>query len=719
MATLRDQVAQLIADGWSVVPIVAGRKNPNDPDWLTKTYAPDDFPEGSNVGVKCGAASGWRVDVDLDAPEAVQAGGHLLYNTGLVHGRAGKPASHWWYLTPGTVTSSYKDIDGSMLVELRSNGGQTVVPPSTHSSGEAVEWVRDGKPSAIAVGDLVHSVRSVAITALFARHWGTGGSRHMAAGHVAGFFLRLGFDAPTTIRMVKTIAQIAKDDEVTDRERMARDTAEKYARGEKVTGGPKLAECFTRGAELAARVYLWMEREGDDLLDTLNERHLVAEMGADTIVLTEREGESPDFLDFEAFRRRYYNQYVGKKRLGEWWLSHPQQRRAERIVFAPPPQKIGPNDYNLWRGFTVDPDPNPEPETRCAYFLAHLYRVICNGNYDHYNYVLNILALTVQRPGAPVEVAIVMRGHPRSGKGTFVELFGELFGQHYAQVDKQEHVTGRFNGQLSGKVVVFADEALWAGNKKDIGALRRLVTERTQMVERKYRDAVMESNSIHLFMATNEDWVWPVSFRERRGFVLDVEAKPFQEPDVDPDYFNNIRNEWANGGNAAFLAFCLQRHVPGNRMGPLPQTSGLLAQQKLSLEPLHQWWLECLTAGEIGPTGAGWPDFAAHHWLHQDYLRVTDEIGQSYRRMTAMQLSDAMQKLLPRKARRARRHCTLNMAKPGMTPLPVQDQRRGWDLPSLTDCRDAFDTLTGLKYNWPPTDETQPPLPEVETVDAY
>lgn len=703
----RDQVRQLIAAGWSVVPLVAGRKNPSDPGWQKKTYTTEDVPADANLGVKCGEPSGWRVDVDLDAAEAVRAGQALLYETGCIHGRAGKRASHWWYQCTGIPTSSYKDLDGTMLVEIRSTGGQTAVPPSRHASGDVVEWERDGAAAVLPPEELLRAVRAVAIAALFARHWPEG-SRHNGATHLAGFLLRVGFDGPWTARIIGCAAEIAGDDEVADRVRAAKDTAKKHANGGKTTGAPKLAEVFGRGDELAARVYQWIGREGDEILERLNARHFVAELGSDTVVGCEVEGAPTSFLDFDQFRRRYYAQKVGKQRLGEWWLSHPQQRRFRQVVFAPPPRKCHPEDYNTWKGFTVDPDPLPHPGQRCTRFLRHLCDVICDDQQSHFEYLLDILALTVQRPGVPTGVAVVMRGDPGAGKGTVVELFGSLFGIHYIQVDKQTHVTGRFNQHLSGKVVLFADEAVWAGNKQDLGALRRLVTERTLTIERKYLDAVAEPNCIHLWMATNEEWVWPASLRERRGFILDVSKHEFQTQ----DYFNRLYQEWENeGGAAAFLAFCLQRKVPHDRLGTLPITSALQDQQKLSLDPLYQWWLEKLMQGDMGD-GTGWPSFVSSYFLYQDYLVVTDQTGARQRRQTEMALADRLKNLLPISASKVRRRCTVNIARGG-TPQLVSMLKWGWLLPSLGECRRFFDHLTGGMYDWPQADETPAALPEV------
>src|SRR5690606_38514414 len=149
------------------------------PDWQRKTFTPDDFDAETNVGVKCGAPSGWRIDVDLDAPEAVRAGNLLLPQTDCIHGRAGKPASHHWFVCTGAKGAAFKDLDGTVLLEIRGTGHQTVIPPSIHSSGEPIAWVRDGAPLPIEEANLLRAVRATAIAALLARHW-PAGSRHVA-----------------------------------------------------------------------------------------------------------------------------------------------------------------------------------------------------------------------------------------------------------------------------------------------------------------------------------------------------------------------------------------------------------------------------------------------------------------------------------------------------------------------------------------------------------
>ena len=72
----RRAAAALIRRGVAVIPVPAGEKNPGRPGWealrITEEEIPDYWTNGQNVGLLCGEPSGWRVDVDLDADEAVR-----------------------------------------------------------------------------------------------------------------------------------------------------------------------------------------------------------------------------------------------------------------------------------------------------------------------------------------------------------------------------------------------------------------------------------------------------------------------------------------------------------------------------------------------------------------------------------------------------------------------------------------------------------------------
>src|SRR5919112_6517216 len=199
----RHAAAALIRRGVAVIPVPAGEKNPAREGWealrITEEEIPSYWTNGQNVGLLCGAPSGGRVDVDLDADEATKIAGRFLPPT-LTSGRESRRHSHWWYVSPDAESYDWKDTDGSKLVELRSTGRQTLVAPSTHPDGDEYLWHAETglKMAEIDAQELTRRLRELATATLIARHLppirsGTeGGGRYDYALALAGFLLRAG-----------------------------------------------------------------------------------------------------------------------------------------------------------------------------------------------------------------------------------------------------------------------------------------------------------------------------------------------------------------------------------------------------------------------------------------------------------------------------------------------------------------------------------------------
>lgn len=54
--------------------------------------------------------------------------------------------------------------------------------------------------------------------------------------------------------------------------------------------------------------------------------------------------------------------------------------------------------------------------------------------------------------------------------------------------DSLDHIVGRFNSHLQNSFIIFANEAIWDGNKKEIGALKALISDPTIFIEGKGKD---------------------------------------------------------------------------------------------------------------------------------------------------------------------------------------------------------------------------------------
>lgn len=234
--------------GWAPIPLHIKSKNPNREGWPKERWTPEQIKKQAssfgNVGVLMGKPSQRLVDVDLDCQEAIAMAPRFLPPTGAIFGRASKRRSHYLYVLDEPIDSSeFKDLDGSMLVEARSTGRQTVFPPSTHPSGELTEWDRNGKPGTIAAVVLQFAVTQLAAASLLVRHWPEQGSRHDASLYLAGVLIgQLHWSIPDAADFIEAVCVAAGDEEAQQRRKNVETTAKQVARGKPVRGGRTLGE---------------------------------------------------------------------------------------------------------------------------------------------------------------------------------------------------------------------------------------------------------------------------------------------------------------------------------------------------------------------------------------------------------------------------------------------------------------------------------------------
>jgi hypothetical protein len=332
-------------------------------------------------------------------------------------------------------------------------------------------------------------------------------------------------------------------------------------------------------------------------ISELNQKYAVVNVGGKTRVLKEMSCPIFKWPDIELssskdFKEYYSNRYIeheGKsKPLGEAWFRHPQRRQYEGLVFAP--GGADPRYYNLCRGFAVEPK-----QGDCSLYLKHIEENISQGDKSVFDYIIGWMAHTVQHPDNLLGVAIVLRGGMGTGKGVFASNFGKLFGRHYMPVTQSSQLTGKFNAHMKDTVVLFADEAFWAGDKQAEGTLKGLITEPFITIEGKGENAFKMKNHLHMMFATNNDWAVPAGPHERRFFVLDVGDKHMQ----DRVYFNAIEKQMNNGGRGALLYYLMNYDIGKIDLGTFPQTNALLESKLLTLNPAHKFWYQMLTNGDL------------------------------------------------------------------------------------------------------------------------
>jgi hypothetical protein len=376
------------------------------------------------------------------------------------------------------------------------------------------------------------------------------------------------------------------------------------------------------------------------------------------------------------------------KPAGTWWRKHPKRRQYETIVFAP--EKQVPDDcYNLWKGFAVQSIPGD-----CSLFLDHVRINVCSGNEEHYDYLFKWMARAVQHPGTPGEVAIVLRGGRGTGKSFFAKMFGSLFGCHFMQVSNSGHLVGNFNSHLRDLVVLFADEAFYAGDKKHESILKTLVTEELMAIEAKGVDVENAPNYIHLIMASNDMHVIPAGGDERRFFVTDVG----EDHQQDGSYFAAVAKQMDSGGREALLHTLLTHDISEFNVRHIPASQALQEQKLLSLRPDAAWWYEALADGRLLREQEGWPSVVVKNDLVDDYVAYTQRFGGN-RQGNQISLGKFLHRICP-KMTTVQQEIEVELVSADGWTRKKKKKVPCYVVPNLEDCRAAWNTVNKTSEAW-------------------
>ena len=161
------------------------------------------------------------------------------------------------------------------------------------------------------------------------------------------------------------------------------------------------------------------------------------------------------------------------EQLGAHWLKWGRRQTYDGIDLDPAGDRVLPNGaLNLWRGFAVEAKAGGWPRMQ-----AHIAEVLAEGDPAALDYIMKWSAWAVQHPGERAELALVFRGGKGSGKGTFAHALRRMFGTHGLHISNPKHLVGAFNAHLRNCLLLYADEAFWAGDKQGESTLKALITE--------------------------------------------------------------------------------------------------------------------------------------------------------------------------------------------------------------------------------------------------
>jgi hypothetical protein len=374
-----------------------------------------------------------------------------------------------------------------------------------------------------------------------------------------------------------------------------------------------------------------------------------------------------------------------------WWLGDPKHRWHRSILLAPPgsPVSLGDHDYNLWRGFAVEPKQGDWSRNE-----EHIHRIICDGNDDQFRWLLNWMAALVQKPGQHAWIAPLLVGGQGIGKGHLVDYtLSRLFNRRqYAHLGNADELTGQFTEHLSARVLVYADESFW-GNSSAADALKRYITEDTVMIHPKHFPRYEEPSNLHIIIASNSERPLPVERDDRRLAVFQAsEARK-----NDQVYFRGLREELDHGGRAAMLHELLQMQVDDDWLRQPPASAAKVRMKVDSLDPIDLFfqevlqdagsWEPCVVRDDFHQRFLGW--YHLHHYPGPTPARelLGNRLTTMFRRGGKPEYP-AYRKVMVKEGRKSLR-------------------KNAWLFPSLDECRTVFEAATGTTPTWTPPDHEE------------
>ena len=428
-----------------------------------------------------------------------------------------------------------------------------------------------------------------------------------------------------------------------------------------------------------------------------------------------------DFLNY--YETKKCESDDGKKtvQVAQQWLGWGKRNSYEGVVFDPAGRYKGGKYLNLWTDWAVQPRKGD-----CSYLYQLLKEALCGNDEASYNYCLDWAAFMVQFPDKPAEVAVVFRGEKGVGKGTWGRTLAQLCGRHSLQISNQLQFTNHFNAHMRDCIFLFADEAMWAGDKKSEGELKRLITESTLAIEAKGKDVVQCRNMLHVMMASNEDWVVPASLDDERRFAVFEVAPIFKGHH---EFFQKLNDQLDNGGLQALLWDLKTRDISEfHPRRSVPKTGALARQKIATMDFLDGWWYNCLLNRSLGvdihAVAGDWNSQEKVRFLSCDlqssveiYLqKIGDRWSRGGRRSMMTTIGERLKKRVP-SARHIRFTAPTERALELGEWLNSDGRTYGYDIPCIEECRLLFEGQIGEQLNWDNSAEDGDIV--VEVVDEF
>ena len=199
--------------------------------------------------------------------------------------------------------------------------------------------------------------------------------------------------------------------------------------------------------------------------------------------------------------------------------------------------------FNDWE----EAEPTPLGKGTTEMFWQHIKENVCDGSEECFNYfqmwIYDLLANPLHRNG----IAIAVSGDQGSGKSIIGNVLSLCLNKKYvATINNSGALQDRFDAAWKNAILVMMEEATFAGDRKS-GVWSKMKSELTSPIttcERKGIDVQHIQNKLHFLITSNDEFIVPKTFSDRRYFVLRCN----NNKRCDRKFFGSLMWNMENGG---------------------------------------------------------------------------------------------------------------------------------------------------------------------------
>lgn len=291
------------------------------------------------------------------------------------------------------------------------------------------------------------------------------------------------------------------------------------------------------------------------------------------------------------------------------------------LVFLPEGSQQRPTaqQFNLYKGIQVKPDDSGS----CSLVHELLRDVWAHGREAEYLLALEWFFHILRFPGDRVGTSLALRGVPGDGKGImFEKLMASILGDMNLVVADEKLVLGDFNGVLLCKLLVMADEAAFAGNKKAFDKGKSLITAPKIVINQKHKAEIVVEHFARFAIVSNAQHFAHIEADDRRYTVFETN----QSWNKRQEKFDAMIAQWESGGKERFMWEALNhdfRQLPGGGglvVSKNLKTKAAKRQQAFSRSSLHKCIVRLLLDGNLEP--GNYRDEATELWSWDEPWQV-------------------------------------------------------------------------------------------------